>query len=90
MKTNADIIRSMDDEQLCHFLAALKEGDIDYAITFCDLCEEDQKNGGKGNELSYNCSDCFRNWVLGSAYAYNGLLSKGLNSGYVPLEESLV
>ena len=86
MKTNADVIRSMTDEQLCDFLQAMEIGDIDTAVTFCDLCREDQKKGGKGNDLGYDCDACFRSWVVGSAYAYNGLLTSGINSGYVPME----
>ncbi len=87
MKTNADVIRSMTDEQLCDFLQALEIGDIDTAVTFCDLCEEERKKGNEGNELGYDCDACFRSWVVGSAYAYNGLLSSGINSGYVPREQ---
>lgn len=87
MKTNADVIRSMSDGQLCDFLAALKEDDIDYAVTFCDMCMEDKKTGGYGNALDYDCDACFRSWVVGSAYDYNGLLSSGLNSGFVEVED---
>lgn len=77
-RTNADVIRSMTDEQLVKFIAAIKDGDLDYTITYCSLCKQD------GNTLGYDCEDCFKNWILGDAYAYNGLLAdKGINSGYV-------
>lgn len=81
MKTNADVIRSMTDEQLCEFLQAVEIGDIDTAITFCDMCKEG------GNELGYDCDTCFRSWVIGSAYAYNGLLTPGINSGYFQISK---
>lgn len=87
MKTNADVIRSMTDEQLCEFLASVKEDDIDYAVTFCDMCMEERKRSGQGNALVYDCDACFRSWIVGSAYAYNGLLTSGLNSGFVESEE---
>lgn len=81
-RTNADVIRSMTDEQLCDFFISVKNGgDIDYSITFCDLCEKD------GNAIGYDCEDCFRHWILASAYEYNGLLTDGINSGFVEVEK---
>lgn len=57
--TNADVIRSMSDEELARFLEEWEfDGyKIDYSITFCDLCEE------HGNDLNYNCSDCRLHWL---------------------------
>lgn len=48
----ADVIRSMTDKQLDEFLAQFEVGDIDYAVTFCDLCK------GNGNELGLDCDGC--------------------------------
>ena len=88
VRTNADVIREMTDDQLYEFLSALKENDIDYSITFCDMCDEDRKSGGEGNALNYDCDDCFKNWIFGSSTAYNGLETKrGLNSGYVEVKD---
>lgn len=72
-KTNADVIRSMSDDELYEFLSMYLEGDIDYSITFCDLCMRDSANGGKGNNLGFDCDDCRRHWLLRSADDYNGL-----------------
>lgn len=52
-KTNADRIRSMTDEELAEFLDRWELGDIDYAKTFCDLC-----NG------QFDChNDCLVDWL---------------------------
>ena len=72
--TNADVIRQMSDEELYKFLQAIEIGDIDYSLTFCSLCKED-------NQL--DCDECFKRWLFGDADDYNGLLRyKGINSGY--------
>lgn len=52
--TNADLIRSMTDEELLEFLERFQTGDIDYAITFCSLCEKDHL---------YECDACLRWWL---------------------------
>lgn len=76
--TNADVIRKMTDEQLHEFLSAWEENDIDYAVTFCDLCKE------SGNELNLDCDGCRMNWLKSDAVDYRGLLywtsKKGVNS----------
>ena len=82
MTTNADVIRSMTDEELINFLDEVKLDDIDYSVTFCSECMKDKAAGGKGNTLDYDCDACFRSWVLGSAYEYNGLLHNGVNGGF--------
>ena len=61
--TNADVIRKMTDEQLFEFLSEWEVGDIDYSITFCDLCEADKKQGGKGNTLGLDCDGCRKHWL---------------------------
>ena len=66
--TNADVIRAMNDDQLDNFLAEWEENDVDYAITFCDLC---QKDGG--NELNLDCDGCRKHWLQSNAMDYNGL-----------------
>ena len=68
--TNADIIREMDDDQLDEFLAKWEERDIDYAVTFCDLCM------AGGNELGLDCDGCRKYWLQSDARAYNGLLRR--------------
>lgn len=55
--TNGDRIRSMSDEQLVDFLSRMELGDIDYAVTFCDLC----KDGG--NALGLDCDGCLLHWL---------------------------
>ena len=50
--TNADRIRSMSDEELAEFIDRCEMGDIDYAKTFCDLC-----NG------QYECDQCRLDWL---------------------------
>ncbi len=55
MKTNADVIREMTDEQLSDFLDRVQLGDIDFAVTFCDLCKKD--------ESTLNCDDCRLDWL---------------------------
>ena len=51
-QTNADRIRSMSDEELVEFIDRCEMGDIDYAKTFCDLC-----NG------QYECDQCRLDWL---------------------------
>lgn len=55
--TNADRIRNMTDEELDEFLAMWECGDIDYAITFCDLCKK------HGNTLGLDCDGCRMHWL---------------------------
>ena len=51
-KTNADRIRAMSDEELASFMDRCEMSDIDYAKTFCDLC-----NG------QYECDQCRLDWL---------------------------
>lgn len=55
--TNSDLIRSMSDEKLTEFLRKIELGDIDYSVTFCDLC----KDGG--NTLGLDCDGCLLHWL---------------------------
>ena len=50
--TNADRIRAMSDEELADFIYRCEMSDIDYAKTFCDLC-----NG------QYECDQCRLDWL---------------------------
>ena len=52
VKTNADRIRAMSDEELADFIDRCEMNDIDYAKTFCDLC-----NG------QYECNQCRLDWL---------------------------
>lgn len=56
-QTNAERIRSMTDEELMEFLKKIEVGDIDYSVTFCDLC----KDGG--NALGLDCDGCLLHWL---------------------------
>ncbi|MCB6351158.1 hypothetical protein [[Clostridium] symbiosum] len=56
-QTNAERIRSMTDEELMEFLKKIEVGDIDYSVTFCDLC----KDGG--NALGLDCDECLLHWL---------------------------
>lgn len=67
-KTNADVIREMTNEQLVEFIQSAGIGDLDYAITFCDLC---QKDGG--NALNLDCNGCLRHWLDSPATDVFGL-----------------
>lgn len=51
-KTNADLIRAMNDEELAEFIDRCEMSDIGYAKTFCDLC-----NG------QYECDQCRLDWL---------------------------
>ena len=51
-QTNADRIRAMSDEELADFIYRCEMSDIDYAKTFCDLC-----NG------QYECDQCRLDWL---------------------------
>lgn len=66
--TNADCIRRMNDEQLYDFLSEWECGDIDYSITFCDLCKQG------GNELNLDCDGCRKHWLQRDAVDYGGLM----------------
>lgn len=58
MKTNADVIREMTDEQLSDFLDRVQVGDIDFGVAFCGLCIKDG-----GNAVGYDCDDCRLDWL---------------------------
>ena len=66
--TNADCIRRMNDEQLYDFLSEWECGDIDYSITFCDLCKQG------GNELNLDCDGCRKHWLQRDAVDFGGLM----------------
>ena len=66
--TNADCIRRMSDEQLYDFLSEWECGDIDYSITFCDLCKQG------GNELNLDCDGCRKHWLQRNAVDVGGLM----------------
>ena len=55
--TNSDRIRNMADEELMEVLKRIELGDIDYSVTFCDLC----KDGG--NALGLDCDGCLLHWL---------------------------
>lgn len=55
--TNGDRIRSMSDEELTEFLRRIELGDIDYSVTFCNMC----KDGG--NALGLDCGGCLLHWL---------------------------
>jgi hypothetical protein len=58
----------MNDEQLYEFLSEWECGDIDYSITFCDLCKQG------GNELNLDCDGCRKHWLQRDAVEYGGLM----------------
>lgn len=68
-KTNADVIRGMTTEQLFEFISDVEIGDLDYGVTFCDLCKKDG-----GNSLHLDCDGCLRHWLDQSATEVFGLL----------------
>lgn len=72
--TNADCIRRMSDEQLYEFLSEWECGDIDYSVTFCDLCNEATKRGEIGNILNLDCDGCRKHWLQRDAVDYGGLM----------------
>ena len=72
--TNADCIRRMNDEQLYDFLSEWECGDIDYSITFCDLCNEATKRGEVGNVLNLDCDGCRKHWLQRDAVDFGGLM----------------
>lgn len=80
--TNADVIRKMTDEQLFEFLSEWEVGDIDYSITFCDLCMQSKAEGGEGNELGLDCDGCREDWLKRDAVDYGGLLYWKKNTTY--------
>ena len=72
--TNAECIRQMSDEQLYEFLSEWECGDIDYSVTFCDLCNEATKRGEIGNALNLDCDGCRKHWLQRDAVDYGGLM----------------
>ena len=50
--TNAQKIRAMSDEELAEIIYRCEMSEIDYAKTFCDLC-----NG------QYECGQCRLDWL---------------------------
>lgn len=81
---NADVIRSMTDEQLYEFLSEWEQQDIDYAITFCDLCEQGKREGGNGNELGLDCDGCREHFLKVDAESYLGLNGWLRHNGFEP------
>ncbi len=74
-KTNADVIRQMDNNQLAEFLRSFELGDVDYAVTFCDLCRKD------GNTLNLDCDGCLKHWLDNPAEDVFGLLYNSYKNG---------
>jgi len=74
--TNADCIRRMSDEQLYEFLSEWECGDIDYSITFCDLCKQG------GNELNLDCDGCRKHWLQRDAVDFGGLMYWKRNTSF--------
>lgn len=68
--TNADVIRSMNNEELYQFLTAWELGDVDYAVTFCSMCKEG------GNSLDLDCDGCRKHWLSDNAELPFGLMYK--------------
>lgn len=68
-RTNADVIRSMTDEQLRDFISDVEIGDYDmhFAVTFCDLCEKG------GNALDLDCDGCILHWLQQDSQIASGL-----------------
>ena len=81
--TNADCIRHMSDEQLYEFLSEWECGDIDYSVTFCDLCNEATKRGEVGNVLNLDCDGCRKHWLQRDAVDYGGLMYWKRNTTFV-------
>lgn len=51
--TNFEKIKSLTVDEMIRFLTRFEFGDVDYSLTFCDLC--------KGQ---YDCENiCLRNWL---------------------------
>lgn len=67
IKTNADRIRHMTDEELVEFMEKLECQDVDFGITFC----------GEGCEKDYECNDC-RKWWLKQPYHPESYYSKAI------------
>jgi len=86
--TNADCIRAMSDEQLYEFLSEWEVGDVDYSVTFCDLCTKDRREGGEGNELGLDCDGCRKHWLTRDAVEYGGLLYWKRNTTFCRKEQS--
>lgn len=80
--TNADVIRNMTDDELYDFLSSWEYADIDYAVTFCDLCMNDKREGGQGNELNLDCDGCRRHWLEEDADGFLGLNGWLRHNGY--------
>lgn len=59
VKTNADVIRSMTNDELSDFLEEFEVGDIDYAETFCNLCEKYAREHSR----SVDCCGCLKWWL---------------------------
>lgn len=57
--SNADVIRSMTDEELFAFLDKFELGDIDYSMTFCDTCTKDAAL----ERRSCDCDGCLKWWL---------------------------
>ena len=70
--TNAEKIRRMTTDELQELISAFECGDIDYSVTFCDMCED------SGNTLNLDCDGCLRRWLNSDADDYNGLNSHPL------------
>ena len=71
-KTNADVIREMNIEQLAAFIEKVELGDLDYSVTFCNYCK------GENNALHLDCNGCLKHWLNSLANDINGLFK--LNS----------
>jgi len=66
----------MNDEQLYEFLSEWECGDIDYSVTFCDLCKQG------GNELNLDCDGCRKHWLQRDAVDVGGLMYWKRNTSF--------
>lgn len=53
--TNADVIRSMTDEELFEFIQTVEVCELDYGKTFCDTEYCDMK--------ANDCDECLKWWL---------------------------
>lgn len=76
-KTNADVIREMTTDQLADFISRCEINEIDYAHTYCDLCDFDN-----------DCMKCLKIWLDTPADKTFGLLYEFKPTGDAPARKS--
>ena len=79
--TNAEKIRTFTNKQLAAFILLCDDQDIDFGLTFCDICH--------GSLENFECSKCLTEWLKKDIFAFEGLEERGTMARIDAIAKSL-